>query len=57
MFSYTSVYSPYIDLLAVDYNVVHTKSIFVLLQDHCLIDLLHQWQDGKLPVDIACVIR
>ncbi|KAM5572955.1 formyltetrahydrofolate deformylase 1, mitochondrial [Rosa sericea] len=25
-------------------------------QDHCLIDLLHQWQDGKLPVDIACVI-
>ncbi|PRQ18227.1 putative formyltetrahydrofolate deformylase [Rosa chinensis] len=25
-------------------------------QDHCLIDLLHQWQDGKLPLDIACVI-
>ncbi|GAB2300851.1 hypothetical protein Dimus_034885 [Dionaea muscipula] len=25
-------------------------------QDHCLVDLLHGWQDGKLPVDITCVI-
>ncbi|KAF7810109.1 formyltetrahydrofolate deformylase 1, mitochondrial-like isoform X1 [Senna tora] len=25
-------------------------------QDHCLVDLLHGWQDGKLPVDINCVI-
>ncbi|GAB4858058.1 Formyltetrahydrofolate deformylase 2, mitochondrial [Ancistrocladus abbreviatus] len=25
-------------------------------QDHCLIDLLHGWQDGRLPVDITCVI-
>ncbi|KAJ4831584.1 Formyltetrahydrofolate deformylase 1, mitochondrial [Turnera subulata] len=25
-------------------------------QEHCLIDLLHSWQDGKLPVDISCVI-
>ncbi|KAK4761595.1 hypothetical protein SAY87_029479 [Trapa incisa] len=25
-------------------------------QDHCLVDLLHGWQDGRLPVDIACVI-
>ncbi|KAL5748459.1 hypothetical protein ACOSP7_025500 [Xanthoceras sorbifolium] len=25
-------------------------------QDHCLTDLLHGWQDGKLPVDITCVI-
>lgn len=25
-------------------------------QDHCLIDLLHRWQEGELPVDICCVI-
>ncbi|XP_043698181.1 formyltetrahydrofolate deformylase 1, mitochondrial-like [Telopea speciosissima] len=25
-------------------------------QDHCLVDLLHAWQDGRLPVDITCVI-
>ncbi|XP_047342701.1 formyltetrahydrofolate deformylase 1, mitochondrial-like isoform X2 [Impatiens glandulifera] len=25
-------------------------------QDHCLVDLLHGWQDGKLPVEIICVI-
>lgn len=25
-------------------------------QDHCLVEMLHKWQDGKLPVDITCVI-
>ncbi|GAB2212592.1 hypothetical protein Droror1_Dr00020568 [Drosera rotundifolia] len=25
-------------------------------QDHCLVDLLHGWQDGRLPVDVTCVI-
>ncbi|XP_017422919.1 formyltetrahydrofolate deformylase 1, mitochondrial isoform X2 [Vigna angularis] len=25
-------------------------------QDHCLVDLLHGWQDGRFPVDITCVI-
>ncbi|KAK9102948.1 hypothetical protein Sjap_020202 [Stephania japonica] len=25
-------------------------------QDHCLVDLLHGWQDGGLPVNINCVI-
>ncbi|KVH95519.1 Formyltetrahydrofolate deformylase [Cynara cardunculus var. scolymus] len=25
-------------------------------QDHCLVDLLHAWQDGKLPVHIRSVI-
>ncbi|XP_074328558.1 formyltetrahydrofolate deformylase 1, mitochondrial-like isoform X2 [Apium graveolens] len=25
-------------------------------QDHCLVDMLLGWQDGKLPVDIKCVI-
>ncbi|KAL2496847.1 Formyltetrahydrofolate deformylase 2 [Forsythia ovata] len=26
-------------------------------QDHCLVDLLHGWQDGRLPVHITAVIR
>ncbi|KAL9265930.1 Formyltetrahydrofolate deformylase 1, mitochondrial-like protein [Drosera capensis] len=25
-------------------------------QDHCLVDLLHGWQDGRLPVNVTCVI-
>ncbi|KAK2975002.1 hypothetical protein RJ640_012868 [Escallonia rubra] len=25
-------------------------------QDHCLVDLLHGWQDGRLPVNISCII-
>ncbi|KAK7252684.1 hypothetical protein RIF29_36815 [Crotalaria pallida] len=25
-------------------------------QNHCLVDTLHGWQDGRLPVDITCVI-
>ncbi|XAR70472.1 Formyltetrahydrofolate deformylase [Bertholletia excelsa] len=31
-------------------------AILASKQDHCLVDLLHKWQDGKLPVDITCVI-
>lgn len=31
-------------------------AILASKQDHCLIDLLHGWQDGRLPVDITCVI-
>lgn len=31
-------------------------AVLVSKQDHCLVDLLHGWQDGKLPVDITCVI-
>ncbi|XAR54937.1 Formyltetrahydrofolate deformylase [Bertholletia excelsa] len=31
-------------------------AILVSKQDHCLVDLLHGWQDGKLPVDITCII-
>ncbi|KAI9174668.1 hypothetical protein LWI28_020963 [Acer negundo] len=30
--------------------------VLVSKQDHCLVDLLHGWQDGKLPIDITCVI-
>ncbi|KAF6141617.1 hypothetical protein GIB67_001169 [Kingdonia uniflora] len=29
---------------------------FLIRWDHCLVDLLHGWQDGRLPVDITCVI-
>lgn len=25
-------------------------------QEHCLVDLLHGWQEGRLPVDINCII-
>ncbi|XP_024394370.1 formyltetrahydrofolate deformylase 1, mitochondrial isoform X2 [Physcomitrium patens] len=25
-------------------------------QDHCLIDLLHRWQEGELPANLSCVI-
>ncbi|CAA7410808.1 unnamed protein product [Spirodela intermedia] len=25
-------------------------------QDHCLVDILHGWHDGRLPVQIKCVI-
>ncbi|KAL0914080.1 hypothetical protein M5K25_017585 [Dendrobium thyrsiflorum] len=32
-------------------------SILASKQDHCLVDVLHGWQDGRLPVDINCVIR
>ncbi|KAL2348170.1 hypothetical protein Fmac_002170 [Flemingia macrophylla] len=31
-------------------------AIIASKQDHCLIDLLHGWQDGRLSVDITCVI-
>ncbi|RWV78448.1 hypothetical protein GW17_00060591, partial [Ensete ventricosum] len=25
-------------------------------QEHCLVDLLYRWQEGRLPMDISCVI-
>ncbi|GLT73984.1 hypothetical protein SLA2020_458080 [Shorea laevis] len=31
-------------------------AILVSKQDHCLVELLRGWQDGKLPVDITCVL-
>lgn len=33
------------------------KYVILYIQDHCLVEMLHRWQDGKLPVDITCVIR
>ncbi|KAM7273792.1 hypothetical protein ACFE04_028456 [Oxalis oulophora] len=54
--------------LAMDFNA-HTSlvrvpdvdpkykiAVLASKQEHCLVDLLHSWQDGKLPVDISCVI-
>ncbi|KAJ8449415.1 hypothetical protein Cgig2_002547 [Carnegiea gigantea] len=29
---------------------------FSIFRDHCLVDLLHAWQDGRLPVEITGVI-
>lgn len=31
-------------------------AVLVSKQGHCLVDLLHGWQDGRLPVEITCVI-
>ncbi|KAI5079366.1 hypothetical protein GOP47_0004845 [Adiantum capillus-veneris] len=31
-------------------------AILVSWKDHCLVDLLHLWQEGKVPVQIMCVI-
>ncbi|XP_074330597.1 formyltetrahydrofolate deformylase 1, mitochondrial-like [Apium graveolens] len=39
-----------------DLDPKHKIVVLASKQDHCLVDLLHGWQDGKLPVDIKCVI-
>ncbi|GAB4835002.1 Formyltetrahydrofolate deformylase 2, mitochondrial [Ancistrocladus abbreviatus] len=39
-----------------DLDPKYKIAVLASKQDHCLIDLLHAWQDGRLPVDIACVI-
>ncbi|XP_055961617.1 formyltetrahydrofolate deformylase 1, mitochondrial isoform X2 [Mercurialis annua] len=31
-------------------------AILASKQEHCLIDLLHKWQEGKFPIEITCVI-
>ncbi|KAH7276580.1 hypothetical protein KP509_39G012800 [Ceratopteris richardii] len=31
-------------------------AVLVSWKDHCLVDLLHFWQQGKVPVQISCVI-
>ncbi|KAH7438497.1 hypothetical protein KP509_04G017500 [Ceratopteris richardii] len=31
-------------------------AVLVSRKDHCLIDLLHLWQEGKIPVQISCII-
>ncbi|XP_010677061.2 formyltetrahydrofolate deformylase 1, mitochondrial [Beta vulgaris subsp. vulgaris] len=39
-----------------DIDQKYKIAVFASKQDHCLVDLLHAWQDGKLPVDITRVI-
>ncbi|XP_021767974.1 formyltetrahydrofolate deformylase 2, mitochondrial-like [Chenopodium quinoa] len=39
-----------------DLDPKYKIAVFASKQDHCLVDLLHSWQDGKLPVDITRVI-
>lgn len=39
-----------------DLDPKYNISVLASKQDHCLFDLLHRWQEGRLPVDINCVI-
>ncbi|KAG7015714.1 Formyltetrahydrofolate deformylase 2, mitochondrial [Cucurbita argyrosperma subsp. argyrosperma] len=39
-----------------DQDPKYKIAILASKQDHCLVDLLHHWQGGKLPVEITCVI-
>ncbi|KAK8462543.1 hypothetical protein SEVIR_1G224400v4 [Setaria viridis] len=39
-----------------DLDPKYKISVLASKQDHCLFDLLYRWQEGRLPVDISCVI-
>ncbi|XP_020263540.1 formyltetrahydrofolate deformylase 2, mitochondrial isoform X2 [Asparagus officinalis] len=39
-----------------DLDPKYKIAVLASKQDHCLVDLLHRWQEGRLPVDINCVI-
>ncbi|KAK3151465.1 hypothetical protein QOZ80_3AG0246250 [Eleusine coracana subsp. coracana] len=39
-----------------DLDPKYKISILASKQGHCLFDLLYRWQEGRLPVDITCVI-
>ncbi|KAJ4950210.1 hypothetical protein NE237_027042 [Protea cynaroides] len=39
-----------------DIDPKYKIAVLASKQDHCLVDLLHAWQDGRLPVDITRVI-
>ncbi|KAK9668014.1 hypothetical protein RND81_13G029000 [Saponaria officinalis] len=39
-----------------DLDPIYKIAVFASKQDHCLVELLHAWQDKRLPVDITCVI-
>ncbi|XP_074264777.1 formyltetrahydrofolate deformylase 2, mitochondrial-like [Silene latifolia] len=39
-----------------DLDPKYKIAVFASKQDHCLVELLHAWQDRRLPVDISCVI-
>ncbi|WOL05642.1 formyltetrahydrofolate deformylase 1, mitochondrial-like isoform X1 [Canna indica] len=39
-----------------DLDPKYKIAVLASKQEHCLVDLLYRWQEGKLPVDISCVI-
>jgi len=39
-----------------DLDPKYKIAVLASKQDHCLFDLLYRWQEGRLPVDINCVI-
>lgn len=39
-----------------DIDPKYKIAVLASKQDHCLVDMLHRWQEGRLPVDINCVI-
>ncbi|XP_058104425.1 formyltetrahydrofolate deformylase 2, mitochondrial [Magnolia sinica] len=39
-----------------DLDPKYKIAVLASKQDHCLVDLLHGWQEGRLPVDITRVI-
>lgn len=39
------------------YYKLNCLSLCLSYQDHCLVDILHAWQDNRLPVNITAVIR
>ncbi|KAG7028399.1 Formyltetrahydrofolate deformylase 1, mitochondrial [Cucurbita argyrosperma subsp. argyrosperma] len=39
-----------------DQDTKYKIAILASKHDHCLVDLLHQWQRGNLPVEITCVV-
>ncbi|XP_038688084.1 formyltetrahydrofolate deformylase 1, mitochondrial-like [Tripterygium wilfordii] len=39
-----------------DLDPKYKIAVLASKQEHCLVDLLHGWQDGRLPVDITRVI-
>ncbi|XP_047249415.1 formyltetrahydrofolate deformylase 2, mitochondrial isoform X2 [Capsicum annuum] len=39
-----------------DIDPKYKIAVLASKQDHCLVDLLHGWQDGRLPIDITSVI-
>ncbi|XP_073001233.1 formyltetrahydrofolate deformylase 2, mitochondrial isoform X1 [Typha latifolia] len=39
-----------------DLDPKYKIAVLASKQNHCLVDLLHRWQEGRLPVHINCVI-
>uniref|UniRef100_A0A804IT99 ACT domain-containing protein n=1 Tax=Musa acuminata subsp. malaccensis TaxID=214687 RepID=A0A804IT99_MUSAM len=44
------------DVVDNDFNKISKLFSAEKSVEHCLVDLLYRWQEGRLPVDISCVI-